>query len=66
MSFIPCPCCGEFSRIEGDLTGFCPVCGWKYDVNQEKDPTLEKGKNPTSLKKMQEIYFRHKLDRRLF
>lgn len=66
MALKPCPCCGEFTRIEGALTGFCPVCGWQVDIKQEADPTLEKGKNKVSLKRMQEIYFRHKADRRFF
>lgn len=61
-----CPVCGEFyftkiNRIELEL-GYkpsdkcCSVCGWRYDLEQTKDPDLKNQANSLSLNEYKADY----------
>lgn len=52
-----CPVCGKYTFQSGPGSyEICPICGWKNDKAQYKDPTLKGGANRLSLKEYKKQY----------
>ncbi len=48
-----CACCG---LIEVEFYDICSVCGWQYDLAQNKIPDYKGGANQMSLNEAKEAY----------
>ena len=61
-----CPVCGKYffadlTELEKSLgeercEDICDYCGWHYDIEQFKDPTLQNKSNEKSLNEYRELY----------
>ena len=60
MEKILCPVCGEYVFDEVGDYDICPICGWKNDKLQMKDPDFEGGANKMSLNQAIKAYMEGK------
>ncbi len=60
---MDCPVCGRFyfsdldeTEVNGEAQLQCPICGWKYDIEQTDNPNLRLGRNEESLKEYKKTF----------